>query len=69
MTISMPYVMVNNIENERKLMVDYSKNPCINELADFLKCITYRQNITTNTCKNKYIIYMSCMKSYNLASP
>ena len=40
MPFSIPYVMVKNIAKEQKMLVDYSKNPCPNELSDFLKCVT-----------------------------
>ena len=39
MPFSIPYVMVKNVENKQQMLVDYSKNPCPNELSDFLKCV------------------------------
>jgi hypothetical protein len=69
MTISMPYVMVKNIEFEKKLMIDYSKNPCPDELTKLLKCVTNKQITSSIECKKHYKKYISCIKKYNLTPP
>ena len=54
MPFSIPYVMVKNVEKKQEMLVDYSKNPCPNELSDFLKCVTNKQITTTIDCKKHY---------------
>ena len=69
MPFSIPYIMVKNVENKQQILVDYSKNPCPNELSDFLKCVTDKQITTTIECKKHYKKYISCIKNYNLTLP
>ena len=69
MPFSIPYVMVKNIAKEQKMLVDYSKNPCPNELSDFLKCVTDKRKTNTYDCKTQYRNYISCIKIYNLKLP
>jgi len=69
MTINIPYAMIKNIEQNKKLVIDYSNNPCPNELSDFLKCVTNKPYIASYYCKDKYINYIECIKKYNLILP
>ena len=64
MTISLPYLMVKNIQNSKTLMIDYSKNPCTNELSDLIKCVTDKQITSTHECKKYYKTYISCIQNY-----
>ena len=66
MSLYIPYVVLKNLDKKQKMVIDYSKNPCPNELSDFLKCITSKQNKTTYDCKTQYENYILCIKKYNL---
>lgn len=66
MTFNIPYVSIKNIEKNKKMIIDYSNNPCPNELSDFLKCVTNKQNISTYDCNTLFKDFILCIKKYNL---
>ena len=64
MPFSIPYIIIKNMAHEKKLMIDYSNNPCPKELSKFLKCITNETIITE--CKPLFDTYMKCDSRYKL---
>jgi hypothetical protein len=62
MAIFLPLIKMTSNTTEKKLHIDYSQNPCNEELSNMINCLTSNNPKNNIVCKLEYSKYIDCLK-------